>query len=323
MIKKRCSWVKLNEPIYITYHDHEWSKILNEDNDLFELFSLETQMAGLNWLTVLKKRNEYKKAFYNFDIQKVSCMPMSEIDEIIKKYLVIKNPLKLKAIINNAKKFIQIQHEYGSIYKYFWSKINYEQIIEDVKNAKIVPTTSQLSDIICKDLKKKGFKFIGSITIYSFMCASGMIDNHENRCFLKNRKKRSFMDKINLKLWEYQDRIYYEDVDVGGYCYHSKYLNFCERARSDIFFSQGKSPISDTYHFVAKSLQANFKKSALFGDKIIIKTHVTKLKKASMIMSQKIYNQKNELLFELKIVLVCLNGTKISKIPDEIFKIFN
>lgn len=131
-------------------------------------------------------------------------------------------------------------------------------------------------------------------------------------------------DKVNHKIWEYKDTIYYEDVDIGGYCYHSKYLNFCERARSDIFFSQNVSPVFKKYHFVAKSLQANYRKPALFGDKIIIKTYVLKHKNVSIELSQSIYNQKtNELLFNLEILLVCLQDVKISKIPENLSQIFS
>ncbi len=131
-------------------------------------------------------------------------------------------------------------------------------------------------------------------------------------------------NKINDKIWQYKSTIYYEDVDIGGYCYHSRYLNFCERARSDIFFSQNISPVFEKYHFVAKSLQANYHKPALFGDKIIIKTYVLKHKKASIELSQKIYNQKtNQLLFNLEILLVCLHDVKISKIPDNFSQIFS
>lgn len=183
--KQRCSWVKLNEPIYMDYHDYEWARALHDDTALFELFSLETQAAGLSWLIVLKKRDEYKKVFNNFDINKVASFSTQKIDYILKNTLVIKNRLKIEAIINNAKKFIELQNEYGSIDRYFWSQINYKPIINNIKNIKDAPVTSKLSDKITKDLKKRGFKFIGSITIYSFMCASGMINNHENSCFCK------------------------------------------------------------------------------------------------------------------------------------------
>ena len=126
----------------------------------------------------------------------------------------------------------------------------------------------------------------------------------------------------NKKVWTYKCRIYYEDVDVGGYCYHSKYLNFCERARSEMFFSQDKSPIIGDYHFVAKSLNAKYKKAGVFGDSLVIRTTVEEYKKASLTIAHDIYNQNEELIFSMSIILACLYNSKVVKIPDVFEKIF-
>ncbi len=193
MNKKRCGWVKLTDEIYVSYHDNEWGKALKDDQKLFELFSLETQAAGLSWLTVLKKRENYKKAFLNFDINRVSKFTCEDIDEIINKYDVIKNRPKLEAIINNAKLFLEIKNEFGSIKNYFWDRVDNKPIVNSIENYKNIPTTSELSDLLTKDLKKRGFKFVGSVTIYSFLQASGIINDHENSCFCKNNLLRRFL----------------------------------------------------------------------------------------------------------------------------------
>jgi DNA-3-methyladenine glycosylase I len=184
-IQKRCGWVKLSDPLYMDYHDKEWGRALHDDRDLFELFSLETQSAGLSWLTVLKKRDGYREAFENFDIGKVANYTDADIQRIMQNYNVIKSSAKIKSIIENAKLFLQIQNEFGSINQFFWEKVGNHTIINRVADYKAAPTTSEISDYLTKDLKKRGFKFIGSVTIYAFMQASGMVNDHEEGCFCK------------------------------------------------------------------------------------------------------------------------------------------
>ena len=184
--KKRCAWVKLSDPLYVAYHDNEWGKPLHGEQALFELFSLETQSAGLSWLTVLKKREGYREVFYNFDLQKVALFLEADIERIMQSGKAIKSVPKIKAIIENAKGFLQITDEFGSIDNYFWSKVAHKPIRNDVDNYKHAQTTSDISDVITKDLKKRGFKFIGSVTIYAFMQACGMVDDHEHGCFCKH-----------------------------------------------------------------------------------------------------------------------------------------
>lgn len=185
---KRCGWVKLSDPVYVAYHDEEWGKPLYDDKALFELFSLETQSAGLSWLTVLKKRDGYRETFDGFDLQKVASYTSMDVDRIMKSGLVIKSRPKIEAIIANAKGFLDIVKEFGSIDSYFWGKVDGVQIVNSVPHYKDAMTTSNISDEITFDLKKRGFKFIGSTTIYAFMQACGMVDDHENGCCEKGKK---------------------------------------------------------------------------------------------------------------------------------------
>ena len=183
--KYRCGWVKLSDPVYVAYHDEEWGRPLHDDNALFELFSLETQSAGLSWLTVLKKRDGYREAFEGFGLEKVAAFDGDDVARILDSGLVIKSKPKIEAIINNAKLFLQIRDEYGSLDAYFWGKVDGKTIVNDVPDYRIAACTSPISDEITKELKKRGFKFIGSTTIYAFMQACGMVDDHENGCFCK------------------------------------------------------------------------------------------------------------------------------------------
>lgn len=181
----RCGWVKQNDELYIAYHDNEWGMPLHDEAALFELFCLETQVAGLSWLTVLKKRDGYRKAFEGFDIERVASYDDEKIESILASGLVIRSRPKLKAIVSNAALFLKIRKEFGSLDNYFWGKINHEPITNSIQNYKNAPTTSSISDEISKELKKRGFKFVGSVTVYAFMQACGMVNDHEDGCFLK------------------------------------------------------------------------------------------------------------------------------------------
>lgn len=186
--KYRCGWVKLSDADYVAYHDEEWGKPLHDDNALFELFSLETQSAGLSWLTVLKKRDGYREAFEGFDLVRTAAFDGDDVARILDSGLVIKSKPKIEAIINNAKLFLDIIREYGSLDAYFWGKVGGKTIVNNVQNYREAACTSPISDEITKELKKRGFKFIGSTTICAFMQACGMVDDHENGCFCKGQK---------------------------------------------------------------------------------------------------------------------------------------
>ena len=185
MEHKICGWVKLNDLQYLDYHNNEWGKPLHNDNALFELFSLETQSSGLSWLTVLKKRGGYRKAFKNFSLETVASYTQEDINRIFESGLIIKSRPKIEAIINNAKLFLEIKKEFASLDNYFWSKVNHKTIINDVLDYKIACTKSEISDLLTKDLKKRGFKFVGSVTIYAFLQACGIVNDHENNCWCK------------------------------------------------------------------------------------------------------------------------------------------
>lgn len=187
MSVSRCGWVKLSDPVYVAYHDEEWGKALHDDRKLFELFSLETQSAGLSWLTILKKREGYREAFEGFDLHKVAHYGKTDIERILNSGLVVKSRPKIEAIIGNAQGFLEIQREFGSLENYFWGKVGGKTIVNDIPDYKKAACTSEISDTITKELKKRGFKFIGSTTIYAFMQACGMVNDHENGCICKNR----------------------------------------------------------------------------------------------------------------------------------------
>ncbi|MBN2768068.1 MAG: DNA-3-methyladenine glycosylase I [Campylobacterales bacterium] len=186
-MKTRCGWVKKGNSIYESYHDNEWGIIIKDDRAIFELFSLETQAAGLSWLTILQKKEGYRAVFHDFDIYIVARFNKEKIDTILKSDLIIRNRPKLEAIVENAKKMIEIIEEFGSLYNYFWGFINNKQIVNTIANYKNAPCTNEISDTITKDLKKRGFKFVGSVTVYAFMQACGMVDDHENSCFKRSK----------------------------------------------------------------------------------------------------------------------------------------
>lgn len=174
----RCKWCNLKNIKYVDYHDNEWCVPKHEDNILFELLILESFQAGLSWECVLNKREEFRVAFDNFDIDKVAMYDDVKINELMQNRKIIRNRLKILSAINNSKVFKEIQKEYGSFSKYIWSFTNNTVIYEVGK------VSSDLSDMVSSDLKKRGMKFVGTTIIYSYLQAIGMIYSHENECFL-------------------------------------------------------------------------------------------------------------------------------------------
>ena len=177
---KRCFWVDEKSEIYTKYHDEEWGVPKYDDRDLFELLILESFQAGLAWITVLKKREAFRKAFDNFDVEKVSQYNDKKINELLENKDIIRSRSKIEASINNAKIFIQIQKEFGTFSNYIWSFTDYK-IIKNTTDK--IPTKTELSDKISKDLKKRGMKYTGSVIIYSYLQAVGIINDHETCCF--------------------------------------------------------------------------------------------------------------------------------------------
>ena len=177
---KRCFWVDENSEIYTKYHDEEWGIPKHDDHELFELLILESFQAGLSWITILKKRENFRKAFDNFDIQKVANYNNEKIAELLSNTGIIRSKNKILSAINNAKIFMQIQKDFGSFANYIWSFTD-NKVIKNT-TGKII-TSSSISDEISKDLKKRGMKYVGTVIIYSYLQAIGIIDDHDQNCF--------------------------------------------------------------------------------------------------------------------------------------------
>ena len=177
----RCEWCNLNNPKYVEYHDKEWGVAIYDDKHLYEMLILESFQAGLSWECVLNKREDFRKAFDNFEIDKVSDYDEKKVQELLKNENIIRNKLKINAAINNSKIFKEIQNEYKTFSNYIWSFTNNKVIYE------IGKTSSELSDIISKDLQKRGMKFVGTTIIYSYLQAIGVIYSHDKECFLNNK----------------------------------------------------------------------------------------------------------------------------------------
>lgn len=185
--KIRCEWAG-DTQIYIDYHDNEWGRPVHDDDKLFEMLILETMQAGLSWITVLKKREAYRIAFDNFDPQKIILYDNLKIEELMQNARIIRNRLKIHSAITNAKIFLDIKDKYGSFDEFIWNYVDNTPIIGQYKSMQDLPATTPLSDKISKDLKKIGFKFVGSTIVYAFMQAIGMVNDHVMTCYLCNAK---------------------------------------------------------------------------------------------------------------------------------------
>jgi len=182
MEKIRCNWVS-NDELYIKYHDEEWGKPVYDDKVLFEFLVLESFQAGLSWITILKKRENFRKAFDNFNDKKIVKYNDAKIEELMQNEGIIRHRGKIEATINNAKIFQEIQKEFGSFSDYLWKYLNGKPIDNNLKNIKDAVAKTEISDALAKDLKKRGFKFMGSTTVYAFMQAVGMVNDHITSCF--------------------------------------------------------------------------------------------------------------------------------------------
>lgn len=178
----RCPWAG-TEPIYIAYHDHEWGRPVHDDSKLFELLLLETMQAGLSWITVLKKRAAYREAFDGFNPQKIARYDNARVEALLQNKGIIRNRRKINAAVNNAQVFLRVQAEQGSFDRLIWSYVDGSPIINRWEKLEDIPATTPLSDRISRDLKRMGFQFIGSTTIYAFMQSAGMVNDHLTSCF--------------------------------------------------------------------------------------------------------------------------------------------
>lgn len=181
--KTRCAWAG-EDQIYIDYHDHEWGRPVHDDRKLFEMLILEGMQAGLSWITILKKRESFREAFDHFDPEKVALYNENKIQELLQNEGIIRNRLKVNAAVTNAKAFLEVQKKYGSFDQMIWAYVDGRQIDNQIRCMQEMPATSELSDRISKDLKKMGFKFVGSTIIYSFMQAVGILNDHVTDCFV-------------------------------------------------------------------------------------------------------------------------------------------
>jgi len=181
--KIRCSWAG-NDPLYIDYHDNEWGRPVHDDVKLFEMLILEGMQAGLAWITVLRKREAFREAFDGFEPNKVALYDEAKIQELMANEKIIRNRLKINAAVNNARFFLRVKEKYGGFDKFIWGYVDYKPVTNHWKNLSDVPARTPLSDKISMDLKKLGFKFVGSTIIYSFMQAVGMVNDHTTDCFV-------------------------------------------------------------------------------------------------------------------------------------------
>lgn len=180
--KKRCSWCE-GDALYEAYHDTEWGVPTKDDAKLFEFLILETFQAGLSWITILKKRKNFEKAFDNFDYRKIATYSDDKISSLLNDTGIIRNKLKIKSAVTNARAFMNIQGEFGSFANYLWGFVNHQPITNKVMDYKAAPPTTELSDTISADLKKRGFKFVGSTVVYAYLQAMGLVNDHEVSCF--------------------------------------------------------------------------------------------------------------------------------------------
>jgi len=183
---RRCPWVDPSKPDYVEYHDKEWGVPVYDDRLLFEFLTLESAQAGLSWHTVLKKRENYRIAFENFEPEKVAKFDKSKIEGLLLNPGIIRNRLKIEATVNNARKFLEIQAKYGSFSKYIWDFVDGKPKINYIRKLSDYPSTSKESGALSRDLKKRGFKFLGPTICYAHMQATGMVNDHSMDCFRRN-----------------------------------------------------------------------------------------------------------------------------------------
>ncbi len=184
-MKKRCFWVT-DDPLYIAYHDTEWGVPVYDDATLFEFLTLETFQAGLSWITVLRKRANFRAAFDEFDYTKIAYYGEDKVASLLEDAGIIRNKLKVRATISNAQAFIKVQEEFGSFSTYIWGFVDGKPLKNACQTKHDVPATTALSETISKDLKKRGFKFVGSTVVYAHMQATGMVNDHTVDCFRYN-----------------------------------------------------------------------------------------------------------------------------------------
>ncbi|HMK65344.1 MAG TPA: DNA-3-methyladenine glycosylase I [Thermodesulfobacteriota bacterium] len=183
----RCPWVDMTKADYVDYHDREWGVPVYEDRLIFEFLTLESAQAGLSWYTILRKRENYRKAFENFQPEKIVRFSQARIEKLLQDPGIIRNRLKVESTVNNARQFLKVQSEFGTFAKYIWGFVGGKPVVSEIRRLSDYPATSPESDALSKDLKKRGFKFLGSTICYSHMQATGMVNDHSVDCFRKSQ----------------------------------------------------------------------------------------------------------------------------------------
>lgn len=195
----RCPWVDLGKPDYVDYHDQEWGVPAHDDRLLFEFLTLESAQAGLSWYTVLRKRESYRAAFASFDPEKVAKYGRRKVESLLRNSGIIRNRKKIEAAINNARRFLEVQEEFGSFDVYIWRFVNSKPIVHRLKALKDYPATTPESDTLSKDLKQRGFKFVGSTICYAHMQATGMVNDHSLDCFRRGEVMEKYASYLKPK----------------------------------------------------------------------------------------------------------------------------
>jgi len=180
--RKRCPWVDLSKPDYVAYHDEEWGVPVHDDRKLFEFLTLEAAQAGLSWYTVLRKREAYRAAFADFDPAKVARFTTARIEKLLLDPGIVRNRLKVTSAVSNARKFLDVQEEFGSFDAYIWRFVDGRPLVNRLEKVSDYPARTELSDAISMDLKKRGFRFVGSTIVYAHMQATGMVNDHAPDC---------------------------------------------------------------------------------------------------------------------------------------------
>jgi DNA-3-methyladenine glycosylase I len=184
--KRRCPWVDLTKSDYVEYHDQEWGVPVYEDRLIFEFLTLESAQAGLSWYTILKRRENYRKAFVNFEPAKIARFTQARIERLLQDPGIIRNRLKVEATVNNARQFLKVQSEFGSFSNYIWGFVGGKPKVTRIRKLSDYPARSKESDALSKDLKQRGFKFLGSTICYAHMQATGLVNDHSLDCFRRN-----------------------------------------------------------------------------------------------------------------------------------------
>jgi DNA-3-methyladenine glycosylase I len=186
---KRCDWVPESDPLYVAYHDEEWGVPSHDDTHLFEILTLEGAQAGLSWSTILRKRDGYREAFAGFDAEKVARFSKREVERLLRDPGIVRNRLKVESTVNNAQRVLEVREELGSLDAYFWSFVDGKPIVGSWRSVQELPAETDESKALSKDLKRRGFRFVGPTVCYAFMQAVGLVDDHTVDCFRRKQKR--------------------------------------------------------------------------------------------------------------------------------------